>query len=173
VNLERLIPASLIEGNNTATDNTLGLPKNLGDTLPKTLFTNANSGTASLQIRVNFQRDINTSLNPFRVNFNDFNVYDKIYETPYNLIVSNELSHDIDTNATMVYGRTNTPRSRFNLDANQEALIYYEIFCADTDISGTICSKALLPNRVPTRNGANQGTILVEVLAIHSISLDI
>ena len=134
---------STIEGNNTATDNTFTLPKNVGDTLPATLFTNANSGTAGLQIRANFQRDLNNALNPFRLNFNNIAVTDQTEPT---IIISNEFDNVIDNNATVVYGRTNTPRARFQANPGQEAFIVYEIFCDGTDTSGTLCTKTLLPN---------------------------
>ena len=134
-----------IEGNNTATNNTLNLPRNPGDTLPATLFTNANNGTAELQLRVNFPRDLNTTLNPFRINFNDIGVSDQTIPA---LTVSNELSRTIDNNATLVYGRTNVPRAIFQANPAQQAFIFYEVFCNGVDASGTNCDRTLLPNGI-------------------------
>ena len=114
--------------------------------LPATLFTNANNGTAPLQIRVNFPRTRNNPINPFRVNFNNFFVSDNTFAP--NFIVSNQATRVINENATMLYGRTNIPRSRFQANANQVAFIYYEAYC------DAACNQALLPN-APASNYTN------------------
>ena len=125
-----------IEGNNTADINSSSLPAG-ADILPSTLFTNDNNGTAALSLRVNFKRDVNNSLNPFVVNFNDLNISD---QTTPSLIIYNENSHDIDLDGNMVYGRTHAQRQRFEgTDGN--VTINYEVFC-----NGSDCNTSLLPS---------------------------
>ncbi|WP_455757720.1 hypothetical protein [Sulfurimonas sp.] len=131
---------STIEGNNTATDNLLSLPKNVGDFLPSTLFTTDNNGVADLRLRVNFQRNKSNALNPFVINFNDINVSDQ----STSLIISNDDTHTINLDANMLYGRTHAPRQRFS-GTTGTALINYEVYCYSTDSSGTSCDKSILP----------------------------
>jgi len=131
---------SNIEGNNTASDKILSLPKGT-DTLPASLFTTTSKGKANVSLRINFERQKNIALNPFKVNFSDINVSDRTY-TP--VVTSNNTTHTIDKNATMLYGRTNAPRQRF-VGNNGNELIYFESYCNTIDAHGTKCNKALLP----------------------------
>jgi hypothetical protein len=131
-----------VSGMNTASDNALSLPKNAGDLLPESLFTTTTPGKAELSLRINFKRTVNNALNPFKVKFNDLNISDQNFAP---VITSNDTSHVINKEATMVYGRTHAPRQRFSGNNGIE-LIYYETYCNGTDSSGTTCKKALLPN---------------------------
>ncbi len=117
---------------NTADDN------NLTTSTIKSKFID---GLADYQIRVNFTRVINIATNPFKVNFNSLNVSDKDHPDADTQITFTDTTggSTIDRDATMYYGRTNSPRSRFAGDTAQRAFIYYEVFC------GAGCNRALLP----------------------------
>ncbi len=91
----------------------------------------------------NFSRDTSTALNPFRVNSADvsINISSVYATTTITAAAVNPLN-----NATFVYGRTNSPLSRFGENNNQSAFIYYEIYCN----LATGCNKTLLPSTNPT-----------------------
>jgi len=110
--------------------------------LPKSLFdSGSNQGQAKVSLHLNFKRDKNSALNPFKVTFDDLNVSDKTF----NPVVTDTQNHTINRTATMLYGRTHGIRQIFNSNTG-DALIYYEIYCSGTDNSGTKCNKSILLN---------------------------
>jgi len=129
-----------IDGNNPSADNNLSLP-NSGDVLPKSLFTTAVPGQAAISLRINFQRDKMTTLNPFNIKFTDLNISDQSHLP---VVTYNTTTHSIDKNATLFYGRTHAPRTQI-AGFTGDAFIYYEVYCYETDTSGTTCNKNLLP----------------------------
>lgn len=120
------------EGNVTATTN------NVTNTLPATIFTSDNNGTAQINLRVNFSREKNSTINPFIVNFNDLNISDQTY-TASGIVAGTNSSGLIDVNATMVYGRTHASRQRYEGNTSIPATnIYYESYCFGTDCNKTV-----------------------------------
>lgn len=94
-------------------------------------------------LQFNFKRDINVSLNPFFVTGNDVNIsVTSLYTAPISGLTKTVSGSSLsDNNATFVYGRTNTPRTRI-VGPTGSAFIYYEVFCNEA----TGCNKSLLPN---------------------------
>ncbi len=131
---------STVNSNNKAYSNNKASDENLSiGSIPKNIFGSkgASDGVADFKVRVNFTRDIDKAINPFQVKFEDLDVSDKIHPN------ASTKNSTIDKNASMFYGRTNSPRSRFSGRTNQQAFIYYEVYCDNT------CNKALLLDTDP------------------------
>ena len=99
------------------------------------------------QLRFNFRRDLNMSVNPFVVTGTDYNVSisSDYTATAGTATITGDLNTTATGSATFVYGRTNGPLKIFR-GATGNSLIYYESFCFSTDDSGIVCNKALLPD---------------------------
>lgn len=134
-----ILPAnhlSRLDYNETNTSTNGNFPINTPITLSNmnaSIFTPDNNGTANLSLNINFDRDTNESVNPFNFSVSDINVTDQ------NATI--EETESTTGSSIFIYGRTNTPRSRFSAPVNQVALIYYEAYCAEAG-----CTKSLLPN---------------------------
>ncbi len=104
--------------------------------LNSSYFTTDNNGTAELIIKINSERNVSNSINPFVLSITDVNITD-----------ANNTKGGItlDKNSTFIYGRTHGTRQRFKgQDGN--ATLYYEAYCNATDSFGVVCDKTLLPN---------------------------
>lgn len=98
--------------------------------ISKDIFTTTNKGVANLHVKVNFDRTKNKAVKPFKLTIQDLNINDE------NNITG---STAINEQATFVFGRTYSPRQRFEkIDA--KSLLYFETYC------GTSCDKTLLPD---------------------------
>lgn len=89
------------------------------------------SGIGNLTYRLNFDRNVTKSTNPF------------LMSIPQMVVVDTDNvdgNNSIDNNATYVYGRTHAARQRYE-GSSGVANIYFESFCFGND-----CNKTLLPN---------------------------
>lgn len=110
-----------------------------------------NEANTTKELQFNFNRTINTPLNPFVVQGADVNItvassYTAATSGATATITGN--ANGINNNATFVYGRTHAPRQRYTDNVSQNAFIYFESFCSATDANGVTCNKALLPNGI-------------------------
>jgi len=86
---------------------------------------NFTSGTANITFKVNFDRNVSISDNPFNIAKNDFNITSIVDQ---NGTTGNDFNRTTNINATFVYGRTHAPRYRFT-SATGDAKIFYEMYC--------------------------------------------
>lgn len=99
-------------------------------THPAARFT---SGVGNLNYRLNFDRNVITTINPF------------LMTAPLMVVTDADNvdgNNSIDDNATFVYGRTHAARQRYNVPTGT-ANIYFESYCF-----GAGCNKTLLPNGI-------------------------
>ncbi len=99
-------------------------------------FNTDNNGTATLSIKINSERNISNSINPFVLTITDINITDAN---------STQGTITLDKNATFIYGRTHGTRQRFK-GKEGNATLYYEAYCNASDSFGVSCDKTLLPN---------------------------
>lgn len=112
-------------------------------------FNQSNSGSVNTLLNLNFNREVNASVNPERL---FFSTYDSncsvIADCSMNAdLFSNKLTEgtkNLDLNVTHLYGRTHASRQRYQ-GATGTANIYFESFCFGT-VGGNTCDKILLPN---------------------------
>lgn len=112
-----------------------------------------NETNTTKQLQFNFNRTVNTPLNPFEVQGTDVNIsVTSLYTAPISGATRNVTGNvnGINNNATFVYGRTHAPRQRFTSNLNQLAMIYYESYCNGVDTNLVTCNKTLLPNGAPS-----------------------
>ena len=103
----------------------------------------------SKNLLFNYTREINSSVNPFMVKADEINI--TILSQYSEIHISDDNGSDIggdDSNATFLYARVNTPRTRFvkSSDDTYRVNIYYETFCYATDKYNNSCDKTLLPD---------------------------
>ena len=105
------------------------------------------NGTIDTRLNLNYYRENNTTVNPIQIFFNQYKVncnngldcnMNANLKTDYQPTGTQDLNNSIGIKH--YYGRTHTPRYRFNSN-HGTALIYYEVFC-----NGAGCNTALLPN---------------------------
>jgi len=120
------------------------ISKNVGFTNGVAVL-NTTALDTSRNLFFNYTRDASVALNPFIVNSTDVDINASSTYGTISVSVPGAVVNPLNT-ATMVYGRTNSPLSRFAENSNQKAFIYYEIYCNTT----TGCDKTLLPNANPT-----------------------
>lgn len=135
------IPANDLNGtmNNPAGTLTLGTND----------FNQSNNGSVNTLLNLNFNREVNASVNPERL---FFSTYDSncsvIADCSMNAdLISNKLTEgtkNLDLNVTHLYGRTHASRQRYQGNTGT-ANIYFESFCFGT-VGGNTCDKILLPN---------------------------
>jgi hypothetical protein len=97
--------------------------------MPNTVFSTDNNGTAKLDFKINFDRNVTKPVDPFIFNLKDINVTDT--DTVQGHTTLNQ-------NTTFLYGRTHAPRYRFTGNSG-DAKIYYETYC------GSDGNKTMLP----------------------------
>lgn len=131
-NLSRLLYKAY-QGSTLLADANVSIGDTLELSLANTVFATDTNGSAITSLQINFDRDKNRTINPFRLSLNNINTI--------NADATFGTKNYTDQNATFIYGRTNSPRSRFKANANQRAFIYYEAYC-----EGAGCDKTLLPN---------------------------
>ncbi|MGE4419974.1 MAG: hypothetical protein AB7D38_09090 [Sulfurimonas sp.] len=118
-------------------------------------FNQTNNGSVNTLLNLNFNREVNTSVNPERLTFS---TYDSncsvITDCTMNAdLITNKLadgSRILNLNVTHLYGRTHASRQRYNTPLNNQANIYFESFCFGT-VGGNTCNKTLLPNGITSR----------------------
>ncbi len=104
-----------------------------------------NETNVAKQLSFNFQRSVNTALNPFVINGADVNLSaSSTYTSGTNTatVQGNSLANQ---SATFIYERVHAPRYRFS-GSSGTAFIYYETYCNGTDTNGNTCNTALLPD---------------------------
>ena len=115
---------------NTSTEGNSTIGTNFSITVPSSVFSTTSNGSANLNVKVNFDRDISKALNPFDLNITSIDVND----------TDASGSDTLNQKATYIYGRTNAGRQRYE-GTSGTANIYYEAYCFQTG-----CDKTLLPN---------------------------
>ncbi|WP_200763587.1 Calx-beta domain-containing protein [Nitrosophilus alvini] len=83
------------------------------------------SGTASISIQFNFDRNLSIPDEPFKISKNDFNI--TVKETDGNTTGA-DFNRTIDQNATFIFGRVHAPDYKTDQDS-LNAVIYYEVYC--------------------------------------------
>jgi len=144
------------DANVTNISNTyLDFGKDNGDSFgTKTILWNENN--KSKVLRFNFSRVVNKVLNPFKVTGNELNVtVSSTYHgsAPIGSITILDNHSGIMSaqgSATMLYGRTHTPRQKY-IGTDGNALIFYEVYCGEKDINNNQCDKTLLPNQLNSK----------------------
>ena len=123
------------------------------------------NGTGNFRYRLNFDRNLTKSVNPFRMTINNMIIIDSDSVTGNNLL---------DKNATYVFGRTHASRQRYDIPTGT-ANIYFENYCF-----GTGCIKALINGFTSTNtddirwfiNTAHTSTDGVTGTAVEKNSID-
>lgn len=106
------------------------------------------NGSMNTILNINYDRDQRFSVNPKKITYSsyDINCTDPLADCTFNAdLITNKTtsgSLSIDNNITHYYGRAHAPRHRFNNNTNQQAFIYYEVYC-----SGAGCDKTLLQDK--------------------------
>ena len=98
------------------------------------------------QLSFNFNRAVDTPINPFVVKGSDINLTAISSYTANGKTVNIEGKEVADNNATFIYGRTHAPRQRYVGDSGR-AFIYYEAYCFGDD-----SNKSLLPDGLDSNN---------------------
>ena len=101
--------------------------------VPNSVFTTDINGSARLNFKINFDRNVTIAVNPFTMNIVSLDINDT------NIITNVSGTNNYSGSATFLYGRTHAPRYRFPSNTGN-ANIYYETYC---DTNG---NKALLPS---------------------------
>jgi hypothetical protein len=96
-------------------------------------------------ILFNYQRDKNTTINPFRINGSDTNTSVNAHYTSSANSVDVNGSASASGNATFLYARTHATRQRFQGDTGSFP-IFVETYCYEKDTNNLTCNKSLLPN---------------------------
>jgi hypothetical protein len=122
--------------------------------LATTIFPKDRNGSANTILNLNYDRDVDTAVNPQVVNFISYDVNCTIANncTFFADLISNKTTQGtraLDNNVTHYYGRTNAPRQSYTTSSGT-AFIYYEAYCS-TDATG-VCNKALLPGGVDSNS---------------------
>lgn len=99
-------------------------------------FTTDDNGTAKLSIKINSERNVSNSINPFVMSITNIDVTD---------VNNTQGSMTLDKNSTFIYGRTHAPRKRF-VGTSGVDFVYYEAYCYGTDSFNVSCDKSFLPN---------------------------
>ncbi|RLB75508.1 MAG: hypothetical protein DRH15_13965, partial [Deltaproteobacteria bacterium] len=116
------------------------------------------NGSMETRLNLNYQRDINVSVNPKEISFINYDVgcsnpTDNNCSFKADMIQNKTTQGTKDLNSTInvkhYYGRTHAPRNRF-VGPTGNAFIYYEVFCNST-AGSTACNKALLQNGLSSR----------------------
>ncbi|MBN2896095.1 MAG: hypothetical protein JXK05_09430 [Campylobacterales bacterium] len=102
-----------------------------------------NNGSAALSVKINFDRNVSTPINPFRFNINDINFSDASG-------VDGNLT--VDENLTYYYSRIHAPRYRFQ-GSEGNATLYYEVYC-DNDGNRTLLQQ-ITPNEILSVDSVN------------------
>ena len=161
-------------------------------TLPAGRFEPSGMGAVNIELNLNFDRQVNTAINPITVTYNDFNV------TCTNLIgcqsrSNTEIAHDANGSYTIenptytplsvthLYGRAHTPRQRSG-NVNVTVPIAYEFYCDSTAAAlpapCTIGAFDTLPNPLDTNNSispnalASVDAVRWYVQNLHNVSQD-
>jgi hypothetical protein len=137
---------------------TLINPADPDDPVTLTLGTNdfnqSNNGGVNTLLNLNFNREVNASVNPERL---FFSTYDSncsvIADCTMNAdLIANKVadgSRNLDLNVTHLYGRTHASRQRYQ-GAGGPANIYFESYCFGT-VGGNLCDRNFLPNGLASR----------------------
>lgn len=120
-------------------------------------FNQSNNGRANTLLNLNFNREVNASVNPERLTFSTYDANcSVIADCTMNAdLIANKVadgSRLLDLNVTHLYGRTHASRQRYAVptDAPYRANIYFESFCFGT-VGGNTCNKSFLPNGLTSR----------------------
>jgi len=106
-------------------------------------------GIGRAKVYLNIDREKNQALNPINLKLVDINTSTSWMTNPGS--PKNFTGQILNTSKSFVYGRTNSPRHRFDTNPGT-AFIYYETFCNGTDIKNNTCVKSLLPNGVDSNS---------------------
>lgn len=111
-------------------------------------FTQPLNGYINSKLNLNFFRENNNSINPRRVEFNTYSIdcTNAAADCTFNADLTSKTTHgetNLDHNVSHYYGKTNSPRSRFQDSIGQQAFIFYEVYC-----EGSGCDKSLLQDDV-------------------------
>ncbi len=115
------------EKNTSTTGDSLMSNNNFSLTnISKDVFAIDNNGTANVKIKINFDRNSTTAVNPFKFTINDINVTDEN---------NTQGSISLDQNTTFYYGRVHAPDYSSSSNIINNAKIYYEVYCKDCNKS--------------------------------------
>ncbi|MEA2099118.1 MAG: putative Ig domain-containing protein [Campylobacterota bacterium] len=103
---------------------------------------------SSKNLMFNFQREINSAINPFVVNGSEVTLNASSIYSSSTLTASPKT---LTQNVTMLYGRTNVSRQRYD-SYTGNAFIYYEVYCYTIDANSNLCDKTLLPNGLNSKH---------------------
>ena len=120
--------------------------------IPEGYFISDLNGSLNTILNLNYNRKNNLTVNPIKITYNNYRVNCSV-PSDCNFSADSDFVNNlvryktaqgtlaIDNNITHYYGRTHAPRYRFSANINQQAFIYYEVFC-----NGAGCDKTLLQN---------------------------
>ena len=103
---------------------------------------------SSKRLNFNFKREVNSVKNPFNVDGSDVTLNAK---SIYGSTTINATPKVATQTVTMLYGRTNVARQRYD-SYTGNAFIYYETYCYLEDSNSVTCDKTLLPNGVNSKH---------------------
>jgi hypothetical protein len=168
-----------IRGNNGGASTIRGLV-----TLPAANFTQTMGGEAQIELNANFDRTVNTAVNPIVVIYDDFNVTCSTL-SDCNSTADLESSHNpegyvlSDSNVTHIYGRLHTPRHRVadpdpaTISALATIPLYYEFYC-DAPTGCTIADFNAASPIIPISPTGllSQDDVRWYSQALHSVAVD-
>ena len=114
-------------------------------------FKKSNNGATNTILNLNFNKDISYAQNPETLTYTNYavNCDDPADDCQMNADLTTDFqtkaSMDLNQTITYLYARSYAPRYRYLDPTNQQALIYYEVYC-DGTIDGNTCKKSLLPD---------------------------
>ncbi|MCF6330365.1 MAG: hypothetical protein L3I99_02305 [Sulfurimonas sp.] len=139
-----------------------GSMKNLSDTITLNTddFNKSNNGSVNTILNLNFDRNVSTVQNPETLTFTNYKVFcnnpannckmnaelNPLFETKGNMDL-NQTGTNTNITINYLYARSHATRNRFSAPLDQNASIYYEVYC-DGTIAGNTCDKDLLPNGI-------------------------
>lgn len=123
-------------------------------------FNQSNNGSVNTVLNLNFDREVNASVNPERLTFStyDSNCSNPTVDCTFKADLTTKTTQgvrNLDLNVTHLYGRTHASKQRYNCPGggacnNNPANIYFESFCFGT-VGGNACNKSFLPNGLASR----------------------
>lgn len=114
-------------------------------------FNQSNNGGVNTLVNLNFNREVNASVNPERLTFSTYDANcSTVADCTMNAdLIANKVTEGsklLDLNVTHLYGRTHASRQRYQGNTGPATNIYYESFCF-----GVGCDKTILPNGVASK----------------------
>lgn len=92
------------------------------------------NGSINTILNLNFERAIDVAANPDSITYENYDVNNTdLFKADLSNTKNAKGRLSVNSTIRHYYGRTYAPRARFKEDIDQQALIYYEVFCSGCD----------------------------------------